>query len=427
MILDLRITGAERRKQPSSSGKMGNYPNPFNGFTIVIFHFIIFLGLCVSPVKAGEYPKTLHAYRGTTPVLDGVLSPGEWEDAEDFFHDPSWNSDFQPVKDGSDLSLHGWVKNDGVNLYFAFDVTDDVIYGVDIERWLPVENPKAHELSREGWPWFGDGIEIFCNPENIWNNSTRKETEGDGTSWKMVCSTHKSRLGGVGAGGLLEGEPRSSETAWNNYQQWILTGAMQAAVRIKNKPVEGSGYVAEWMVKPDPCLILKNGSFWNGAMGSVPMGLNVEVQDLDTKEAGAGSWANFHHVDYWAAETGKKELLARWGTLVVEPSAKPLNGVIKNSFSSPVDFELFQNAPNPFNPFTRISFTLQTARLIRLFVYDMTGRKIRTLADGGLQRGQHHLQWDGLDDTRQAAPSGVYFYRLETKEGQLVKKMILMR
>ena len=40
---------------------------------------------------------------------------------------------------------------------------------------------------------------------------------GNATQWQMVTSLTKSRLGGVGVGGLLEGEPRSSDTAWNTY------------------------------------------------------------------------------------------------------------------------------------------------------------------------------------------------------------------
>ncbi len=46
----------------------------------------------------------------------------------------------------------------------------------------------------------------------------------------MVCNLTKSRLGGIGNGGLLEGEPRSSESAWDTYQSWILSGAQQAGI-----------------------------------------------------------------------------------------------------------------------------------------------------------------------------------------------------
>ena len=80
---------------------------------------------------------TLSAYRGKTPVLDGVISPGEWSDATEFFGVHDWIPQFSPTDDPKDLSLHGYVKHDGKRLYFAFDVTDDVLYGIDTPRWLP--------------------------------------------------------------------------------------------------------------------------------------------------------------------------------------------------------------------------------------------------------------------------------------------------
>ena len=110
----------------------------------------------------------LDAYLGKTPVLDGKISPGEWSDATEFFGVRDWIPQFSPTDDPADLSLHGYVKHDGKRLYFAFDVTDDVLYGIDTPRWLPEENPKAHELTREGFPWFGDEMELLINAANRW-------------------------------------------------------------------------------------------------------------------------------------------------------------------------------------------------------------------------------------------------------------------
>ena len=124
-------------------------------------------------------------------------------------------------------SVKGYVKHDGKRLYFAFDVTDDVLYGIDTPRWLPGENPKAHELTQEGFPWFGDEMELLINASNEWKGE--EGARGDGSSWQMVVNLTKSRLGGVGRGGLLEGEPRKSDKAWNTYRKWIESGAMEAA------------------------------------------------------------------------------------------------------------------------------------------------------------------------------------------------------
>jgi len=112
-------------------------------------------GICALGLLGGEFPRSLEAYPGSTPRLDGVISRGEWDDATGFTGVMDWISTFTHTTDPQDLALRGWVKHDGKRLYFAFDITDDVLYGIDTPRWLPKQNPKAHELSREGYPWFG--------------------------------------------------------------------------------------------------------------------------------------------------------------------------------------------------------------------------------------------------------------------------------
>ena len=178
---------------------------------------------------AGNDPRSLEAHPGKTPVLDGVISPGEWDDAMIFLGVEGWRPQFSAVTDPKDLSLKGYVKHDGKRLYFAFDVTDDVLYGIDTPRWLPPNNPKAHDLTREGFPWFGDEIELLVNASNRWVGN--QDSAGNGSSWQMVCNLTKSRLHGVGVGGLLEGEPRSSREAWETYRKWILSGAQEAVAK----------------------------------------------------------------------------------------------------------------------------------------------------------------------------------------------------
>jgi SSS family solute:Na+ symporter len=171
---------------------------------------------------------------------------------------------------------------------FAFRVTDDVLYGIDTERWLPEKNPKAHELTREGWPWFGDEMELLINATHTWKGD--ENAAGDGTSWQMVCNLTKSRLDGVGKGGLLEGEPRSDAKAWETYQRWIKTGAMEAVAKVLP---EGKGYIIEWAVSFDPCLEIAPGRFFTPGDKDVPMGLNIAVGDLDEKDEGRGELRKF--------------------------------------------------------------------------------------------------------------------------------------
>ena len=174
----------------------------------MIWQVLALVSMVGPPLFGGEFPRTLDAYRGTTPWLDGVLSPGEWDDATTFTGVAGWIPQFSPTTDPRDLALRGWVKHDGARLYFAFEITDDVLYGIDTPRWLPEENPQAHLLTPAGFPWFGDEMELLINAANRWQGD--ENAAGDGSSWQMVCNLTKSRQGGIGVGGLLEGEPRRS-------------------------------------------------------------------------------------------------------------------------------------------------------------------------------------------------------------------------
>jgi hypothetical protein len=89
--------------------------------------------------------------------------------------------------------------------------------------------------------------------------------------------------------------------------------------------------------------------------------------------------------------------------------------------------ELYQNVPNPFNPTTQIGFELAKQEYVTLAVYDVSGRRIRTLQDGTLGPGPHSITWNGRTDTGILATSGVYYYVLETPAGRLARSMVLLK
>lgn len=272
--------------------------------------------LCACALLAGEFPRKLDAYAGRTPKLDGVISAGEYSDATKFTGVSDWIAQFTPTKDPKDLSLTGYVKHDGKYLYFAFDVTDDVLYGIDTERWLPENNPRAHEISPVGFPWFGDEMEVLVNATNKWEGD--ENAVGSGASWQMVCNLTKSQLHGTKVGGIIAGEPRSNSDAWNTYVRWIESGAQTCVVKPRK-----NGYVLEWRIAFNPCLEVQPGVFYSPAMGDKQMGLNIALGDLDEKEKGVGNFGNFHHEDWWTGVKDKRTQLRHWGTLWMRSSKKP--------------------------------------------------------------------------------------------------------
>lgn len=96
----------------------------------------------------------------------------------------------------------------------------------------------------------------------------------------------------------------------------------------------------------------------------------------------------------------------------------------------PSDYTLEQNYPNPFNAGTTIPVSIagDGSRLARLDIFDLLGRRVRTLLNENAEPGNYALFWDGRNDNGQAVASGVYFARLLINgEAQQVRSMVLIK
>lgn len=86
-----------------------------------------------------------------------------------------------------------------------------------------------------------------------------------------------------------------------------------------------------------------------------------------------------------------------------------------------------RNFPNPFNPVTRITFSLHATAHVSLVVYDVSGKKVCRLVDRGLPPGHHEFAWMGSDDGGRRVGSGVYFVTLKTGGQRAVRKVVLIK
>ncbi|KAA3632219.1 MAG: T9SS C-terminal target domain-containing protein [Calditrichaeota bacterium] len=93
----------------------------------------------------------------------------------------------------------------------------------------------------------------------------------------------------------------------------------------------------------------------------------------------------------------------------------------------PKEISLSQNYPNPFNLSTTIEFSLPERSEITLNLFNILGQKIQKLAFGYFPAGTHSVEWDGHISGGDIAPSGIYFYRLESNSSVFVKKMLLLK
>jgi hypothetical protein len=88
----------------------------------------------------------------------------------------------------------------------------------------------------------------------------------------------------------------------------------------------------------------------------------------------------------------------------------------------PARFALLQNAPNPFNPSTRIYFDLPVRSHVTLKVYTAIGQEVATVVDGPVEAGRSNVEFDAS-----SLPSGLYLYRLQTDGFVQTKKMMLLK
>jgi hypothetical protein len=94
----------------------------------------------------------------------------------------------------------------------------------------------------------------------------------------------------------------------------------------------------------------------------------------------------------------------------------------------PGEFRLYASAPNPFDATTTVRYDLPSSERVKLTVFDVTGKVVRTLVDLPVQAaGRHSATWDGRDEAGRSVAPGVYFSRLETGRFSATERMTLLK
>jgi FlgD Ig-like domain/Cohesin domain/Two component regulator propeller len=116
-------------------------------------------------------------------------------------------------------------------------------------------------------------------------------------------------------------------------------------------------------------------------------------------------------------------------TLSVASSIDILHSLASEPLSLPKAFALEQNTPNPFNPTTTISYSIPegNAARVTLKIYDLRGQLVRNLLDRNLAPGTHSIFWDGTDESGHELSSGVYLYRMRSRDFVQTRKMVLLK
>jgi hypothetical protein len=93
----------------------------------------------------------------------------------------------------------------------------------------------------------------------------------------------------------------------------------------------------------------------------------------------------------------------------------------------PNKYVLYQNYPNPFNPVTTLRYNLPQAQIVNISIYDMMGRKVRSLINRSETAGYKSIQWDATNDFGTLVSAGLYLYRIQAGDFVQIRKMVLLK
>lgn len=268
--------------------------------------------------------RRMVCWKGATPGFDGRVDEGEYDDAASF----EWNAEWveamkQDITSRQDLDFKGWIKHDGEHVYLAFDITDDIFYGIETDRWLPQQDEFAHVIGERerGRPWFGDMIEILTFSRMLEIGQPVSDVTGDGRGIQIIYNLTKSLEGGVGVPGMLPHGPNRSVENWENNKRWILDDIIETRTVIHEPD---NRYTVEVRIRLDGGMEISESEYWADGMPDTPIGFNLAVGDVDEAEKTPDGL--LHHETWWAGKTvrqGPGPRVKLWGVLVLTSSEKP--------------------------------------------------------------------------------------------------------
>jgi hypothetical protein len=332
---------------------------------------------CLSPAPAAELPSYSVMRATEKIVLDGILDEEDWKAAPSFgdFTFPWYAGGEREQTEAKML----W--NDDF-LYLSFTCRDKHI-------WADHYNTNAATYN-------DDAAEMFWNPDPL-NQATYYQFEinciGNLLSvWRSGASTRPVIM----VPHITQNIAGSMNNDADTDSLWVL----EVGIRFSDYPE---------LLKTVPP---RPGDMWRINLNRCGGKTNLQYSQWSSSSTAT---PNFHS----PGDFGKLFFSS-------EPVRKP-TAVDRQMEDLPATLRITAACPNPFNPATVISFFLAETGTARLEVFDITGRRVRTLVHGFLRAGGHALPWDGCDDIGRPVSSGVYLARLGMGGISATSKMTLVK
>ena len=161
---------------------------------------------------------------------------------------------------------------------------------------------------------------------------------------------------------------------------------------------------------------------WNGNPQGGTIWLSDDLVDWEnyTGNLGFPNWITYSLVahDGWFFKGGGPNTEFR----APQPGATAVDENVTNA-EAPV----LAAHPNPFHPRTTLRFEVPRPGHVRLSIFDVAGRLVRTLVNESRPAGRHSVSWEGRDESGRSVPSGVYLYRMEAGNFVATQRMVRLR
>ena len=159
---------------------------------------------------------------------------------------------------------------------------------------------------------------------------------------------------------------------------------------------------------------------------SDPMGYNYTLMDVHGAGCQRSDPKNGDPADYPYGHGPQGDVIRIYNYVRLVRDADTSTDMDESSII-PKDFQLKQNYPNPFNPTTTIEYSLPSNETVEISVFDIMGKKIKTLINSFHTIGNYQVQWNGDNNAGNIVSSGLYFYQVKAGGFIHTRKMNFMK
>ena len=323
-------------------------------------------------------------------------------------------------------------------MLFYWDGISDNVCDVDYVTWGPITTTSR--VNKTGLAVDGPDCDLIATP---YNTDTPFASQSSVPAPGLLLSVARKpgfegpeTAGGNGCVPVVQCP--LSQGYWRNHEEEWVPCAMSCALTLGTVTYTQAQWLAIFAIMPeggDASLILAHQlraaklNVCNGA-DATPLGTSIADADAliggNTIPMGVAASSDLGHQMTALAEQLDQYNNGLLSGLICAESHKEIG---EEPLVSPDGdrAQLEQNVPNPFRAPTSIAYQVPAATRVLLAVYDLAGRRVKTLVNDYREAGKYTQVWDGTDDAGARAIGGIYFYRLQTGAKVTMRRMVMIR